>query len=100
MFKRDGVGPVNNRPSIDLLNHFVKKNGTCDMWHMTCDMWHVIHDMWHVVGGEHFLNKSPPYLLGFGKDSVLKIGRQRITDKLNYEGVYRTGSVKKFDRNG
>ena len=32
--KLDGVGPVDNRPSIDILHHFVRKkinnNNTCD----------------------------------------------------------------------
>ena len=42
--KLDGVGPVDNRPSTNELHHFVKKkkikkNVTCDTWHMTCDMW-------------------------------------------------------------
>ena len=30
-FKLDGVGPVDNRPSTDKLQHFVKKKRTCDM---------------------------------------------------------------------
>ena len=43
----DGVGPVDNRPSTNKLNHFVKKEEQeqkCDMWHMTRNMWHVTHD--------------------------------------------------------
>ena len=41
--KLDGVGPVDNRPSIDKLQNFVKKeeekklNVTCDMRHVTSD---------------------------------------------------------------
>ena len=53
--KLDGVGPADNRPSTNMLHHFVrKKKKKCDMWHMTCDTWHVTwhmtHDMWHVWG--------------------------------------------------
>ena len=43
--KLDGVGPVDNRPSNDKLQHFVpppRKN--CDMWHVTRDTWQVTHD--------------------------------------------------------
>ena len=36
--KPDRVGPVDNRPSTDKLNHFVKKK-KCDLWHMTCGLW-------------------------------------------------------------
>ena len=72
ILKLDKVGPVDNRPSIDKIPHFVqkkerKKNVTHDMWHVTRDMWHVTHDawhvthdMWHVVGGEHSLKISAP----------------------------------------
>ena len=36
IYKLDGVSPVDNRPSIDLLHQFVtKKNMTCDMWHVS-----------------------------------------------------------------
>ena len=47
----DGVGPVDNRISIDKLHHFVKKKllVTHDMWHMTCDTWHMTHDTWHMT---------------------------------------------------
>ena len=38
--KLDRVGPVDNRPSTDKLQH--KKN---DMWHKTCDTWHKTRDM-------------------------------------------------------
>ena len=36
--KVDGVGPIDNRPSIDKLYHFVKKklHVTLDTWHVTC----------------------------------------------------------------
>ena len=55
--KLDGVGPVDNRPSNNLLPHFVKIthdtwNMTHDTWHMTCDRWRVIHDTWQVGEGE------------------------------------------------
>ena len=58
--KLDGVGPVDNRPSTDKLNHFVrkkhKKHVTCDTWHVTCDTWHVTLGTWHVtcLGGWTF----------------------------------------------
>ena len=34
--EKNGVGPVDNRPSTDKLNHSVKKNVTCHMSHVTC----------------------------------------------------------------
>ena len=44
--KLDGVGPVDNRPSIHRLapplcpkKRRRKKRKKCDMWHLTCDMW-------------------------------------------------------------
>ena len=60
--KLNGVGPVDNRPSIDKLHHIVKKQQhvRSDMWNVTCDMWHVIHDMWHVVEGKPSLKMSAP----------------------------------------
>ena len=62
MYKLDGEGPVNNRPSTNKLHQIVKKKKkNCDMWHMTHDMWHVIRDTWHVGGGdEHSLKISDP----------------------------------------
>ena len=39
--KLDGVGPLDNRPSIDKLHHFVQKKGknlTCHTSHVTCNM--------------------------------------------------------------
>ena len=54
----DGVGPVDNRPSIEKLHHFVQKKRrrkkvTSDMWHVTHDTWHVTcdetRDTWHVT---------------------------------------------------
>ena len=60
-FKLDGVGTVDNRPSTDKLNHFVrKKHVTCEMWHVTHNMWHVTRDMLHVVWGEYSLKNSAP----------------------------------------
>ena len=61
-YKVDGVGPVDNRPSIDQLNHFVHfflfffiKNAdkkyfvmwqvTPERWHVTCDTWYIIHSV-------------------------------------------------------
>ena len=63
VFKLDGVGPVDNRPSTDKLHHFVQKNVTHDMWHITRDTWYVTCDMLHVTrlgGGEHSLKISAP----------------------------------------
>ena len=45
--KLDGVGPVDNRPSIDKLHHLVQQKKKT--WHVTPDMLHVTHDMWHVT---------------------------------------------------
>ena len=36
--KLDRVGPIDNRPSLDYLHHFVQNNV----------MWHVTHDTWQV----------------------------------------------------
>ena len=38
--KLDGVGPVDNRPSTNKLQHFVlkKEKEKSDMLHLTCDM--------------------------------------------------------------
>ena len=46
--KKNGVGPVDNRPSPAKLHHFVREKIN-KLWHMTCDTWHVTHDMWHVT---------------------------------------------------
>ena len=54
LYKLDGVGPVDNRPSPDKLHHFVKntqKNMTPDTWHMTPDTWNLTYDTWHVTHG-------------------------------------------------
>ena len=55
--KLDGVSPVDNRPSINYLKHFVKNNNKkkCDNWHLTPDTWQLTPGIKHVVGGEHFL---------------------------------------------
>ena len=58
--KLEGVGPVDNRPSLNKLLHVEKKKcDTChltrDTWHMTHDTWDMTPDMWHVVGVEHSL---------------------------------------------
>ena len=51
------VGPVDKRPSPDMLHNFVKKKSydmwdvTRAMWRMTHDPWHVTSDTWHVTGG-------------------------------------------------
>ena len=59
--------PVDDKPSTDKLNHFVrkkkkKKNDTWhvtrDTWHVTRDTWHVTCDTWYVWGGEHSLKIS------------------------------------------
>ena len=60
----DGVSPVDNRPSINLLHHEEKKitiilithdmwfDVTCDPQYVTCVLWHVTYDIWQVGGGE------------------------------------------------
>ena len=55
-YQLDGVGPVDNRPSINKLHQIVqkkKKKKNCDMWHMT-------RDTWHVGGDEDSLKISAP----------------------------------------
>ena len=47
--RNSGVGPVDNRPSTNMLPH--KKNVTCDTWHVIHDMWRVTYDM---LGGWTF----------------------------------------------
>ena len=48
--KIDGVGPVDNRPSTNMLHHIVKKKQKKrDMWHVTRDTWHVTCATWHVT---------------------------------------------------
>ena len=61
LWKLDGVGPIDNRPSTNKLHHFVQKK-KCYTWHVTRDMWHVTHDMWPVacLGGKHSLKISAP----------------------------------------
>ena len=57
--------------------------------------------MGHMVGGEHSIQISSPQLLWFGKDSVLKILHERITNSMNEpinqwindKGVYRTAAA-------
>ena len=55
-----GVGPVDNRPSNNMLHHSVKKKVTFDMWQVTCDTWHVTHDTWQVGGNDLSLKLSAP----------------------------------------
>ena len=54
--------PVDNRPSINLLKHYV--NNKNDKWHenVTQDMYHMTHDIWHMTGGGMwtFSKISPP----------------------------------------
>ena len=38
--KLDGLGPVDNRPSTNYLDHFVPPKKL----HLTCDTWHVTRD--------------------------------------------------------
>ena len=47
--KLDGVGPVDNRPSTDYLDHFVRKIREKNiMWQLKRDTWQVACDMWHI----------------------------------------------------
>ena len=43
VFKLNGVGPVDNRPSTNLSTHKIY------MWHMISDTWHMTHDTWHLT---------------------------------------------------
>ena len=110
--KIDGACLVDNRPSTDYLQHFVKKNVTCDMWHVTCDMRDVTYDMWHMTcntwhktcntwhmthgGGctfsQNFISLLSSYGLGVASD-VLKIRRKRINQSLNHKGVCRKATA-------
>ena len=85
--KLDGVGPVDNTPSPDKLQHFVKKK---KMWHLTRATWPMAHDtwlmtcdMWHMAVGEHSHKISGPQLLWFGIHIVLKNLNKRITQLTN-----------------
>ena len=65
------------RPSFRSSRWCLKKISTwASTWSVTC----VTFDMWHVVEGEHSLKTSAPKLIQFGKDSILKIGRNRIAE--------------------
>ena len=63
LWKLDGVGPVDNRPSIGKLHHSVQKQNKNN--NKKCDMWHVTHDMWHVTcyGGWTFSQNFSPLAL-------------------------------------
>ena len=50
VWKLDGVGPVDNRPSTKKLHYFVR-----DMWHVRCDTCHVTRDTFG--GGVNILSK-------------------------------------------
>ena len=61
-FVSDGVSSVDNRPSTNYHNHFVKKKYTWhmtpDTWHLTLDTWHGTPDMGHLThGGVNILSK-------------------------------------------
>ena len=77
IYKLDGVGPVDNRPS-------------------TGDTWHVTRDISQLTSGGRwsFSQMSAPWLYRLGNESLLKIWRKRITHWLNVwindKGVYRT----------
>ena len=65
------VGPVDNRPSTDWLNYFVKNiyiyfTGTHDMWNVSYEMntLYMTHTMWQMVGGKTSLKMSGSYGLG------------------------------------
>ena len=54
LYKLDGVGPVDNRPSSNKVHQFVKKKKNVkqmiyEMWHVTRDILHVTRDMRHVI---------------------------------------------------
>ena len=59
--KLRGVGPIDNRPFTNMLQHFVKRN------------------IFQVLGVKHFLKIIAPQLLRLGIDSVLKIFSQRMS---------------------
>ena len=48
--KLDGVGPIDNRPSTDKLQRFVReKKKKKKLWHVKCHTLHVTYDMWHMT---------------------------------------------------
>ena len=87
IWKLDGVGPVDKRPSTDKLHQFVQKQKKNDMWHVTCAMWHVTRDMWHGtcdmwhVVGVNILSKFQLFWLVIY--DILKIRRKRLMEWLN-----------------
>ena len=64
---------------------------TPDTWHMTPDTWYVTPDRWHLVGGEQLSKFQLPSSFGLGGRGIWRSeGKGSPTDRLNYEGVYRT----------
>ena len=97
--KLDGVGPVDNKPPTDKLQHFVPppKKNTCDMWHVTCDTWHVTRDTWHVfLGGGNILSKfqlpssNRLWFMMLWRSGGKGWVTEWINQLINDEAVYRT----------
>ena len=57
VIKLDVVGPIDNRPSTNLLHHFVQcllriiffSEIFFDMWEVTGDMWHMTRETWYMT---------------------------------------------------
>ena len=57
----------------------------------------MICDTWHTEGGEHSLKSLGPLLLRFGRDSVLKIFLQRMTELISEKSfLLYTETTKPF----
>ena len=99
--KLDGVGPVDNRPSTDMLHEIVKKKKihvTHDMWDVTHDTWHVTCDMWHMTrwGGWAFSQNFSSLALtvcDFWYYEDIEEKADLLTDWIYDEAVYRTAQA-------
>ena len=106
VYKLNGVGPVDNRPSTNLLHHFVKKNKkktdrtpdtkhvTPDTWHLTCETWHVkpytLHvtpDMLNMVGVSILSKFQLPSSYGLGIMMFWGFGGKGLLNELMNQWV-------------
>ena len=96
VIKLDGVGPIDNRPSMTSstpLSHFFlffiwhvtcdMWHVTCDMWHVTCDMWHVTHDMWHLTHDIWQVGEGDFFLLLFFSSLALTVWEWRCSEDIS-----------------
>ena len=97
--KLDEVGPVDNRPSTNLRNNFVKKKyiyiKNSDLLYVTCDMWPVTHDIWYVtcdtLWGVNILTKFQlPSSYGLKTVFWKYFHKGSVSLLINYKGVCRS----------